>query len=239
MDDSRPRLLNLACCGGGSCHGYELAGFEVWGVDIAPQPHYVNPDRFIQADGLEVLADRNFVAGFAAVHMSWPCQKFTPLNSYNHKEYPDLIGPGRELALRTGLPYVMENVPQAPLIKDLSITLCGTMFPGARFLRHRVFETNWQLDAPAAMNCPTHGGIRCTRNGYLPTPEAPFMSIHGGKHSRAWQRKACEVMGTPWLATPDEADAERHRLAVREVCEAIPPAYTELIGSRLLNHIRA
>lgn len=228
----RPRLLNLCCCAGASCYGYEQAGFEVWGVDIAPQPHYLNPERFIKADALDVLRDEEFVNGFDAIHASPPCQAHSPLNAYNHETYPELIQPIRELLQKYDKPYVIENVPGAPLINP--VTLCGYMFPGLMVERHRLFETKgFKLTAPRH---PWHKD-KCSRNGYLPTLEAPRMSIHGGKHSRAWQRKACEVMGTPWIAIPINADARRTRIGIREICEAIPPAYTRLIGLQMLESL--
>ena len=66
---------------------------------------------------------------------------------------------------------------------------------------------------------------RCARNGYLPTPERRFMTITGGKHSHAWLDAAKAAMGTPWMGT------------IREVCEAVPPAYTEFIGAALMRHM--
>jgi DNA (cytosine-5)-methyltransferase 1 len=226
---SRPRLLNLCCCGGGSCAGYERAGFEVWGIDIDPQPNYLNPERFIQADALEVIVDTSFMKSFSAVHASPPCQSYSPLNAYNKKQYPRLIEPIREAILRHGIPGVIENVPGAPLRSP--ITLCGYMFDGLMVERHRLFEViGFDVEQPPH---PVHS-LRCTRNGYLPTDDAPLMSIHGGKHSKAWQRKACEVMGVPWLAVPETSSTERTKRGIREVCEAIPPAYAEFIGKHLM-----
>lgn len=220
----RPRLLDLFCCAGGAGAGYRAAGFEVVGVDIEPQPNY--PLAFWHADAMEVLDWMAVCAehpggwmSFDAIHASPPCQAYSPLNAYNHHEYPDLIEPVRGLLERTGLPYVIENVPQAPL-RD-PVTLCGSMF-GLRVYRHRAFEASFPLAAPAH---PGHVA-RCVRNGYLPTDDRPFMSVHGGKHSKAWRATAADVMGVPWTTT------------IREVCEAIPPAYTEHIGRQLLGAVR-
>lgn len=225
----KPRLLGGCSCAGGADMGYWLAGWDVVGVDIDPQPNY--PFEFVQADILDVLEDRAFMAGFDAAAVSPPCQKYSPLNAYNHKEYPDLIAPVRERLDALGLPYVIENVEAAAAELRDPAMLCGPM-SGLKVYRHRLFETNWDLTAPAD---PKHRWL-CARNGYLPTPERPFMTITGGKHSRAWQNAACDAMDMPWIKVTAGGDIKR---GIREVCEAIPPAYTEHIGRALMAELEA
>lgn len=224
---NRLTVLDTYCCGGGMGMGYYLAGYDVVGVDIDPQPNY--PFPFIQGDAVEYI--RAHGHEYDLIHGSPPCQDYSNLNAYNKKDYPRLIGPTRDAMRAVGKPYVMENVEIAGVEFINPITLCGPMF-GVKVYRHRVFETNWGLSAPEH---PKHVE-RCMRNGYLPTPEKPFMTITGGAHSRAWQNAACDVMGMPWIKVPAGGDI---KLGIREVCEAIPPAYAEWIGRRFLTNREA
>ncbi|MGW2679332.1 SAM-dependent methyltransferase [Streptomyces sp. NPDC001436] len=215
-----PRVLDLYCHRGGMAMGYHQAGFDVVGVDLDADCATEYPFTFVHGDAIDYLYAHGHE--FDLIHGSPPCQLYTPLNAYNHKTYPDLIAPTRQAMRAIGRPYVIENVEAArPEMID-PIMLCGPMFNLAMY-RHRLFETSFPLTAP---NHPTHGPL-CTRNGYLPTPERPFMTITGGRHSRAWQRAAAQAMGTPWITT------------IRGVCEAIPPAYAHWIGQRALTHLTA
>ncbi|WP_413799630.1 SAM-dependent methyltransferase [Streptomyces iranensis] len=209
------RVLDLYCHRGGMAMGYHQAGFEVTGVDLDAACAAEYPFTFVHGDAIEYLLAHGHECDI--VHGSPPCQLYTPLNAYNHKVYPDLIGPTREAMLTVGRPYVLENVEAArPEMVD-PVLLCGPMF-GLRMYRHRLLETSFPLAAPEH---PKHTAL-CARNGYLPTAERPFMTITGGRHSRAWQRAAAEAMGTPWITT------------IRGVCEAIPPAYARWIGEQFL-----
>lgn len=226
--DVRPKLVDVCCCGGGAAVGYHQAGFCVTGVDIDPQPRF--PFRFVQADAVAYL--EHHAHEYAAAAGSPPCQHWSPLNAYNHKTYPQLIAPVRDRFTAAGLPYVIENVEAArPELID-PIMLCGPTF-GLNVYRHRLFETNVPVDQPEHL---PHVEL-CARNGYLPTAARPFMSIHGGRHSRAWQSAACAAMGLPHLdVATNGADT---KTAIREICEAIPPAMTRYVGAALFAHLSA
>jgi DNA (cytosine-5)-methyltransferase 1 len=215
---SRPRLLDLFCGAGGAAMGYHRAGFEVVGVDINPQPHY--PFEFRQGDALEFGAKSVFAfTSFDAIHASPPCQKFTRFQLSQPKRanrHPDLIGPVRIELQRTGLPWVIENVPGAPLLDP--IQLCGSAFGlvargDRQLIRHRWFECGfgWAETVPP-----------CRHEG-----RAVMVTGHGkdgyrGSGLAAYEAR--EAMGINWMNRD-------------ELAQAIPPAYTEWIGQQLLEAV--
>ena len=231
----KPRILDLFCCEGGAGTGYARAGFEVVGVDITEQPLY--PFRFIQGDALDALDEvvaTEMITGvtqprgfglweFDAIHASPPCQASTTMsNRWRGKggkadSHENLIDATRELLVATGLPYVIENVPGARAHLHDPVVLTGEMF-GLRVHRPRLFETNWPLMVP-------------------PKPKAAkdTIGVYGRSHDGRllWRRKdgseqraassleeGREAMGMPWASW-------------RGCAEAIPPAYTHLIGVQL------
>lgn len=205
-----PRLLDLFCGAGGAGEGYRRAGFDVVGVDINPMPN--NPHEFIQADAMTFPLD-----GFDAIHASPPCQQFTPLRARQAwKEYPDLVDATRKRLWASGVPFVIENVMGAPLTHG--VVLCGCMF-GLRVYRARRFESSvfmWQ---------PQHGPHdRLTSTKKRRKDFAAGMNISVTGDVGSWVGPAC--MGIDWMNG-------------NELSQAIPPDYTEWIGKRLLESMKA
>lgn len=199
--------------------GYFRAGFaDITGVDNKPQPDY--PFNFVQHDAVTYFIEYGHL--FDAVHFSPPCQLFsTASNSWNtdKKKYPDLITPMRPFLVATGKPFVIENVPGAPL--NTTLQLCGPHF-GLLVWRVRNFETNFLVPSLPKVDRPIN---KFPRQGYNPSP-GQFVSVAGGLHTRKLYEYAKMAMGIDWM--------KRKQLA-----QAIPPAYTEYIGHYLLKYLSA
>lgn len=127
----------------------------------------------------------------------------------------------------TGLPWVMENVPKAPLRRDA--VLCGSMF-GLRTLdtdgtllhlqRHRVFESNVPLHPPGPCVHPAgvqwagvYGGARKDKTEARKIRKGGYVPPDAGVQSRL-------LGGVPWMTGKGRR-------------ECIPPVYAECIGAQL------
>lgn len=210
----RPGLVDLFCGGGGAGVGYAEAGFEVVGIDLVHQINY--PMMFWQMDALDFdLSDTD------VVHASPPCQKWTKMGFRHGKTHTDLIAPTRERLKAWGGPYIMENVPEAPLFDPVMV--CGAALGlGAlcddgqyRVLRrHRMFESNLRLtgtgcgcgDQPI-IGVYGHGSAKSSKRGY-----------------QGNQREREDAMDMDWMTT-------------RELAQAIPARYTRFLGEQIREQI--
>ena len=133
------KLLDLFCGAGGAAMGYYRAGFtDITGIDNRPMPRY--PFRFVQADALEYLAEHGHE--YDLIHASPPCQDFIPTIPKKHGT-AHYLADTRTLLENLNIPWVIENIPDAPMRADFR--LCGCMFGLPRLRRQRLFETSWVL----------------------------------------------------------------------------------------------
>jgi DNA (cytosine-5)-methyltransferase 1 len=223
------KVLDLYCKAGGAGMGFHLAGADVVGVDIEPQKNY--PFEFHQADALEYLTDHG--SEFDYIHASPPCQAHSAMTKGRWQDrvsnHPQLIEPTRELLLRLGKSFDIENVPGAPLINP--IMLCGTMFDlktkhGSQLRRHRYFETNWQVGLVAPCNHNKGSAIGVYGGGQNPNrrniPATIGIWGHAGGSSNRdnllqfGTQDRRDAMGIQWMTG-------------NELSQAIPPAYTKFL----------
>ncbi|MEW2523154.1 class I SAM-dependent methyltransferase [Actinacidiphila alni] len=208
------RVLDAFCCIGGATRGYQLLGAHVTGVDIREQPDYCGDD-FHQGDAIAFILDHGHEFDF--IHASPPCQgEGAPAkgtNAARGNPHPRLIRPTRAALIEAGRCWVMENVAGSEVRKDLR--LCGEMF-GLSVLMHRYFELGgWNVPQPAH---PAHRGyVRGWRHGTYRT--GPYVAAYGKGGGKATVDEIREAKDIDW---------SRDHFNLRE---ALPPAYTQWIGT--------
>ena len=221
------KLLDLFCCAGGAAKGYHDAGFEVTGVDIVDRPNYHY--KFIKADALEILKDVEFVKQFDFIHASPPCQNYSRLKYLSgnvekwEEEHVDLVAPTRELLIKTGKPYIIENVEGAPLINP--IKLCGSQFENLYTQRPRLFESNIPLkqsDAPVVRHKTLKLGQGFAEDGYITV--AGTRPPKGMNEIQTKLYYGFALGGIDWMS-------------LEELTQAIPPVYTEFLGKQMIDYL--
>jgi hypothetical protein len=230
----KPIALDICCRKGGATVGLQRAGFHVIGVDIDPQPGYPG-DEFIQADGLNILAgiyDTYPVDAPALIWQSWPCQDGNTATASTRArgiqdDHEQFIPRARELSQAIGLPYVMEQptASRKGLIRR-DLTLCMDTFrgdiPPPWVQKHRSFEISG-FTVPQPPHRKHEGYVRGYRHGVNRTgPGAPYVAGSGDGGGKATAAELRHAMKIDWMT--DRFD----------LCEAIPPAYSQYIG----NHFR-
>lgn len=217
------RALDLYCGAGGASKGLMYAGFTVDGVDISEQPNWPG-EKFTKADAIEFLENNQHYIRrtYDYIHASPPCQGYSP-STWDQSKHPLLVEPTIKLLEQIGLPYDVENVPNAFPDMRADFTLCGEMF-GLRVIRHRIFQTNWK--------CPklehkkhrgtTIGASRPGRRNHKTNHLGYYYPVYGSGGGKGTIQDWQNAMGIHWTTV-------KH-----EIAEAIPPAYTEYIGKEFV-----
>lgn len=228
-------VLDLFCGAGGASMGYHLAGFDVIGVDHKPQPQY--PFKFVEDDAMDVLrhsrGQKAYIAGKKVdlIHLSPPCKAHTRakhLRDAQRREStePNLLTPSLRLLEDVGTPWVVENVPGAPMPKELE--LCGSMF-GLQVRRHRWFcaHRDLFLFPPGPCEHDRQGKPVGVYHAMNDTPQGLDRKtgkwVTGGSTARTLE-EAQKAMGIDWMTW-------------RPLTQAIPPAYTKYIGGILMGQM--
>jgi hypothetical protein len=202
------KALDLFCGGGGSSMGLKNTGFDVTGIDINDQPEY--PFTFIKQDVFNLSID--FLKQFDFIWASPTCQIHTwSTRKDRATKFMNQIPGTRTMLEKSGIPYCIENVPQAPLRNDLK--LCGEMF-GLRVIRHRIFECKGFIPKQ-----PKHikhkKPIDKTHSYYS------CVSGHGGNGYTYKISQWKKDIGCDWIN-------DRHTLS-----QVVPPKYAEYIAGYL------
>lgn len=240
------RLLDLFCGQGGAAAGYQLAGWDVTGVDRDNHGKRY-PGTFVQADALAYLLEHGHE--YDAIHASPPCQGYsiaTAGNQAARAKHVRLIAATRELLQLTGKPWVIENVEQARTQMVDPIMLCGRQFgltahdadgEPLTLDRHRLFESNIPLSAPPhtkhddSQVAGVYGGSRRAKRipgeslaQVAPRDRYAARYERGGGYVPRSVEVQQELLGIDWMT-------------VKGMQESIPPVYAQHVGLQLARHI--
>lgn len=231
----RPKLLDLYCGEGGAGMGYYRAGFDVVGVDKDQARLDRYPFPYIKADAIEYVLEHGHE--YDARHASPTCTGYsrgTAAIPDRFDRYDRLIAATREALVQVGGPYVIENVEDAASELDMPLMLCWSMFndPGSvidtdgtplRMERHRLFESNVWLTAPASCNHPRSVQVAGAYSGARRDKIEARVVRKGGYVPPALDVLQA-LVGADWMSE-------------KGTFLSIPPAYTQHVGEQLIAHL--
>lgn len=211
------KALDLFCGGGGAGMGLHLAGFEVIGIDILNQPDY--PFEFIKGNAIQPGIK---IEDFDFIWASPPCQAYSTANN-SRKKYIEYIPILRKLLEKSGKPYCIENVPGAPIRKDL--LLCGTMF-NLNVIRHRIFEIKgFRVEQPKHIpHFNKHRDYTCICGHQTPPKPNRERRIRRGLNKYPSITECKKALGINWMKG-------------KTLMQAIPPSYSKYIGRAVLQQV--
>ena len=211
--------------------GYYLAGvklgqtIDITGIDLKHGRSY--PFEYIRKDVLEVLEDDDYLQRFDLINASPPCQTHSRAKHLmkaqgNETKKLDLLPEVTAALIKSGKPYVIENVVGSPLKN--TIMLCGSAF-GLKVRRHRLFESNMAL-VGTVCNHKEQGKPIGVYGALGDQPQGRDLKtgayVYGGRIAQTID-EASNAMGINWMKWG-------------ELKEAIPPAYTQYIGEQIIRN---
>lgn len=231
----KPVILDLFCGAGGASVGYHRAGFDVVGVDISKFALRYYP-FYSFWNGAESFMDywlEHRHIKINAIHASPPCQAYSVANYITkYENHPRLIEPIRKRLEESGLPYVIENVPGAPLIEPVMV--CGSAFDElsipntdgiSALRRHRLFEVNWPAKGTECYHKRQTLRFPSRRRDGRRRGSVITVIGRGNNYGKKEMHYYSHAMGIHWMRKV-------------HLTEAIPPAYTEYLGRQLNAHIQ-
>ena len=220
---SRPLCIDLFAGGGGAALGLIAAGFDVLGVDVKPSPRYPGP--CMEGDALSPPVD---LSTADLVWASPPCQRFTLTSRLrapdHHLTYPDLCGPVRKMLDEAGRPYIIENVPAAPIRHDVVLT--GPCVGLYRIKRARAFELSWWADGHFALTPEPYGPTsrdfaRCVAVTITTSLSIPTMYYRRKRMGLSGRLPIAEARAAMGISTP---------MTAHEVGNAVAPPMAAYLG---------
>jgi len=204
VSKARPKLLDLFCGAGGCACGYTRAGFDVTGVDHVPQKRYLLSGATRFVQTDALEYLAEHGREYDVIHASPPCQAYSRATA-----------------------WVGDRSSHPDLIAAVQRLLAAS---GRSYVLENVQDARHLLHEPV-MLCGTMFGLPFQRHRYFECPWLPFelqpdcqhrsgdySHDHGAKQTESVYR---EALGCDWMTC-------------HEARQAIPPAYCEWLGRRLI-----